>query len=94
MASTVATTNDANERDAATTARTVGGLLAIHGIQSQTVGNEQAWGRTPTEVSTIFYFLHFNFCIIYLLAFKKIYKIQKMKYDKTTKIFIPLSYVI
>ena len=55
-----------NERDAAATARTTGGLLAIHGVQSWTVGNEQAQGRTPTEVSSIFYFSHFNFCIIYL----------------------------
>ena len=72
MASIADTTNGANERDAAATARTAGGLLAIHGVQSQTVGDEQAWGRTPAEVSSIFYFPHFNFHIIYLLAFKKI----------------------
>ena len=59
----------------------------IHGARSRTIGNEQAWRRTPIEVITIFYFLHFNFCIIYLFAFKKIkkYIIQKMKYDKNNK---------
>ena len=42
-----ATTNGANERDAAATVRTIGDLLAIHGIQSWTVGNELAWGGLP-----------------------------------------------
>jgi len=45
-----------------------------------TVGDKLAWGTTPVEVTTIFYFLYFNFCIIYLLAFKinkYKYKIQK-----------------
>ena len=81
MASTAATTNGANEHDATIIARIAGGLLMIHGIQSWTVGNEHAWGRTSVEVSNTF-FLHFNFHIIYFLhlfTFKKFkkYIIQK-----------------
>ena len=67
MASVAAATDGANERDAEATTRCRGGLLAIHGIQSRTIGGELAWGRTPVEVSSIFYFPHFNFRIIYFL---------------------------
>ena len=51
MASVAAAIDGANERDAEATT-CVGGLLAVHGIQSWTVGDELA------EVITIFYFLH------------------------------------
>jgi hypothetical protein len=61
VASTTATTNGTNERDVAATARIVGGLLAIHGVQSRTEGNEQAWGRTPAEVSSTLHFPHFKY---------------------------------
>ena len=67
MASAAATTDGTNERNAEATARRADGLLAAHGVQSQTVGDELASRRTPAEVSSIFYFLHFNFCIIYFL---------------------------
>ena len=83
VASTTTSTNSANERDAAATVRTTRSLLAIHGVQSWTVANEQAWGRTPAEVGSIFYFLYFNFRIIYFCIYlhlknSKKYKIQKI----------------
>ena len=46
-AAVAATTNGAIERDVEAIARRTGGLLAVHRIQSRTVGNELAWGRTP-----------------------------------------------
>ena len=85
MASTTTSTNSANERNAAATVRTTRGLLAIHGVQSWTVGNEQAWGRTPAEVGSIFYFLHFNFCIICFLHLFTFKKFKKIEYDKNNK---------
>jgi hypothetical protein len=53
MAASATATNGVNERNAEVTARRAGGLLAVHGIQSRTVGGELAWGRTPVEVSSI-----------------------------------------
>ena len=50
-----AATDGANERTAEATARRVGGLLVVHGIESRTIGHELAWGRTPTEVACIFF---------------------------------------
>ena len=47
MASATATTNGANEHDAAAIARTAGGLLAIHAVQSKTVGNELSLEEDP-----------------------------------------------
>ena len=67
MAALAAATDGTNERDAEATTRRTGGLLAVHVIQCRTVGDELAWGRTPVELSSIFYFLHFNFRIIYFL---------------------------
>ena len=59
MAPTAAATVRGHQRAAKTTAGSTGGLLAVHGIQSQTIGLELAWGRTPAEVTCIFYFSHF-----------------------------------
>ena len=67
MASAAAAADGTNERAAEATARRTGGLLAVRGVQPQTIGHELAWGRTSTEVGSIFYFQHFNFCIIYFL---------------------------
>ena len=73
MVASAAATDGANEHAAEATARRAGGLLVVHGIQSQTVGLELAWGRTPVEVPCIFFiFLIFAFIfyIYYLLAYK------------------------
>jgi hypothetical protein len=67
VASSAATTNGKNERTAKAIAWRADGLLAVHGIQSRTIGDELAWGRTPAEVSGIFYFLYFNFHIIFCI---------------------------
>jgi hypothetical protein len=58
MVASAVAADGANERDAKATVQCTGGLLAVHGIQSRIVGDEQAWGRPPAEVSTIFCFLH------------------------------------
>ena len=60
MASTAAATVRGYQHTAETTAGSTGGLLAVHGIQSQTIGLELAWGRTPAEVTCIFYFSYFK----------------------------------
>ena len=44
MASAATTINGAIERDAEATARRTVGLLAVHGIQPRTIGDELAWG--------------------------------------------------
>ena len=70
MAPTAATIVRGHQRTAETTTRSTGGLLAVHGIQSQTIGHELAWGRTPTEVPyiflafLIFVFIFYNYLFI------------------------------
>ena len=61
MAASAASADGVNECAAEATIRHVGGLLAVLGIQSQTIGLELAWGRTPTEVPCIFQFLRSYF---------------------------------
>ena len=97
MAPSVAVIVRGHQRTTKTTTGSTGGLLAVHGIQSRTIGLELAWGRTPAKVPCIFFvFLIFTFIFyIYLLASKKILKKIKntKKKIKTPKIFIPLSYM-
>ena len=67
MAASVATTDGANERAAKTKIRRVGGLLAVLGIQSWTIGPEQASGG-PRR-GTLYLFCIFIFRIYFLHLF-------------------------
>jgi hypothetical protein len=69
MAASAAAINGTNEHNAEVIARRVGGILTVHGIQSRTVGDELAWGRTPAEVSSIFYSQRFNFALFNLCIY-------------------------
>jgi len=95
VAPTAVATVRGHQHAAEATTGSTGGLLAINGIQSRTLGLELAWGRTPVEVSCIFYFRNLFSVFIYLLAFKKL-KTQKYHKNmiKIPKIFIPLLNVL
>ena len=83
MAASATATAGTNEHAAEATARRAGGLLAVHGIQSRTIGLELAWGRTPTEVPYIFYLVS---CIYFLALLKKSKHYKIPKNDKNNKI--------
>ena len=85
MASTVAAIEGANKFDVEATTRRRGGLLAIHGIQSRTIGGELAWGRTPVEVSSIFYFTYFFIFALFISCIYTIISIQKNQKYKTQR---------
>jgi hypothetical protein len=61
MAASAVATDDASERTAETIACPAGVLLAVHGIQSWTIGLELVWGRTLQRYLVSFYFSHFYF---------------------------------
>ena len=70
MAASAATTDVSKEHNTEATTRRVGGLLAVLGIQSWTIGLELAWGRTPAEVPCIFFvFLIFHIYFLHLFIY-------------------------
>ena len=60
MAASAVAADGANERAAKTKIRRVGGLLAVLGIQSRTIGHELAWGWTPQRQLVSFIFCIFK----------------------------------
>ena len=61
-----AAADGANKQAAEATARRIGGLLAVLGILSRTIGHELACERTPAEVPCIFSRILFQFLHLFI----------------------------